>query len=328
MAMERTYDSAQAERIRQSIARAKPWFAETLVAEMQSDSADLGDLSRLLLGGWLCESALQGTAAREGLASVTEHMERRLRRETLEGTFDPFRYDTKLLLITHKILSLYGYRAYGIDEFAQQVARAFKQLPGLPPRYVGELLLLAQLGYADDPPAPALNASQSGSNVLRLLFAGDAEIRDVCQNIAAASHFGRRCPQAPADVRGCLDRVLPIVLLQSIKEYNLDLGAILIRSIHFLQPNADRATTVAVDFLLDQQLPDGRFGRFAVELAQIAKTNGCDVRHASRRIHLPITVSSIWALAEIYGFNLFSFQSSPGVQAGPSGLSVQVAEPA
>lgn len=323
MAVERTHNSAQAERIRRAIARAKPWFAETLVAEIQSERADLGDLSRLLLGGWLCQSALQGTAAPEGLASVAEHIEGRLRRETLEGAFDPFRYDTKLLLITHKILSLYGYRAYGIDEFAQQVAQAFKDLPGLPPRYVGELLLLAQLGYADDPPAPALEVSQIGSNVLRLLLADDAEIRAACQYIAAASHFGRRCPQAPADVRGCLNRVLPIVLLQSLKEYNLDLGAILIRTIHFLQPIADRATTVAVDFLLDQQLPDGRFGRFALELAQIAKTNECDVRHASRRIHLPITASSIWSLAELYGFNLFSFQSSPGVHAGPSGLAVR-----
>jgi len=125
----------------------------------------------------------------------------RLYAESEARTFDPFRYDAKLLLLAHNILSMYGHHTYSIDDFAQRVAAAFNELPSIPLRCIGEALLLARLGYGKYPPIPTLEAHEAGTDALCLLRADENQIRSVCQNIAAATHFGLQPLQAAAGVR-------------------------------------------------------------------------------------------------------------------------------
>ncbi len=250
------------EQLKESCARAGSWLSDRAAIDMRSPALDLGDVLRMLLGCWLCESAVRSTTTPAALSALANHVESRLYDETQAKTFDPFHHDTKLLLLACNLLSMYGRRAHGIEEFAQQIAQAFKQLPLIPLRYIGEVLLLAKLGYCEHPQVSTLGAQEAGTNALSLLRADEDQVRSVCHNIAAATHFGRQSLQAAPVVRRYLDRILPIVLLGSLREYNLELSSILIRAIHFLRPSDDQTLDVAINFLMDQQLADGRFGHF------------------------------------------------------------------
>jgi hypothetical protein len=242
--------------------------------------------------------------------------------------FDPSRYDAKLMLLCLHILTAYRRRAHGIADFAREVAAALQQLGPLPPRYTGEALLLSQLGYGDRPPAPVLGRADAGGDAFQLLAADEDQVRAVCNNVAAATHFGRLPLQADEDVRGHLGRVLRVLLLAFLREYHLETGAILLRAIHYLRLPRTRAFRLAVRFLVDQQHGDGKFGYFALETSEICKTVGRGDFDPAPALHLPTTLTCLWSLAEslIPGFNLFSLSGGdgPGVGAPGAGPPLEV----
>ena len=297
-------------RVLELFMRSRSWLLNAALSGESSSALGLGDLLRVLLGVWLCERASQFPVPSSSFHDLTVCVENRLRDEVERGIFDPFRYDAKLLLLCHHILFLHHCYAYGIESFAQQVGEALREVQDIPLRYIGEALLLSQSGYCHCPTVPPLQAVDAGGNALQLLRAQDEQIRTVCDNIAAATHFGHYRLEAAAEVRAYLDDMLPVLLLQSLRTHNLELGTILLRTISYLRLPRTRAVRLAVNFVVSQQKSDGRFGYFALEIAKLHKNLGSF--DATNQLYLPITISCLWALAEtlIPDFNLFSLPAN------------------
>jgi hypothetical protein len=72
---------------------------------------------------------------------------------------------------------------------------------------------------------------------------------------------------------------------------------------------------------MNQQQRDGRFGYFAIETSAICNSLGRGGFDAVCEVHLPTTLTCLWALAEslIPGFNLFSLGADDRWRPEPLG---------
>ena len=90
--------------------------------------------------------------------------------------------------------------------------------------------------------------------------------------------------------------VVPVWMLSSLREYDLELGALLLRTMGYLKLRRDPVLREGLDFLLVQQQPDGRFGFLGRE---VARRRGAGARRdAVWALYVPITLCCLWALAE------------------------------
>jgi hypothetical protein len=286
---------------------ARRWLTET-GGHGEDESPCLRDLFTALLGVWLCERAVSARNASPALRDLVEKVVNRLRNQAEVGSFDPFAYDAKLLLMCHRILVPFGYRATPIDAFASQVAAALRANGDIPPRYIGEALLLSQVGHEISIPAPVALPRETAGAPLDLLLADGQGLRRISDEISWATHFGRDRFKAAPEVHNQLQRILTVVLLQSLRDYDLEMAAILLRAVCYLGQPADHTLSEAVAFIVNQQRADGRFGYLAVEIEGLRRASGVDAFDASGKVYLPVTVSCVWSLAEatLPGFRLFS----------------------
>jgi len=313
------------DRDRVRFARAEAWLLALAAPEPPGGpgTSDLGDLLRILFGVWLCERAVGDDARSPDLVALAGGVEQRLCRAVSAGEFDPSAHDATLLLLCHRILSEQGRQAWGISSFAHELSAALGETPTVPQRDAGAAVLLAQLGYRAYPVWVTLPAADIGGDAAALLRADEARVRAVCNAIASATQFGLRPLTADRAVRESLALVLPIILVASLRQNDLETGAAVLRAIRYLRLPRTRAARQATTFVADQQQGDGKFGYLAAETAAIANARGWVPFDAARQLYLPVTVSCLWALAEttIPRFNLVS--RAPMAQAGAGHASRQ-----
>ena len=219
--------------------------------------------------------------ARARTAPVADHA-LALREAVASSRFDPYDYDAKLLLLCGAEMRTRGVRCEPLERFAEEVAEGLRGMDLVPSRLAGEAQLLRAGTLAPDPPPPEPAA---------LLRADTPALRDVCNTIASLTCLGTR--KLPRQWAAALTPTLPVLLLHKLREYDLVLGASLLRSVRYLRLPAADDVGYATDFLLSQQQPDGRFGYYARELEQ-----SLPLRHPDRDLYLPVTVAVLWALAE------------------------------
>ena len=301
--------SREQSRTRDIFSHSRAWLFALAGQRSEESSAPNDDLLKILIGVWLCERACGQVQPSPAFHHLILMLEERLHSDSSAGTFNPAAYDTKLLLLSHLALSAHHRRVCALEQFARQLAAAFGELESVPLYYMGEAVLLARLGYGEYPPVPLLRAEDAGQDGLRLLSAGKSQIIEVCDNISAATHFGRQPLRAEAEIKRYLGNLLPVILLQSLREYDLEMGTMLLRVARYLRLSRTRAVRLAVEFLVDQQQIDGRFGYFAIECERIARSSELNSVDTTSRLYLPVTVACLWSLAEslVPGLNLFSF---------------------
>jgi hypothetical protein len=84
---------------------------------------------------------------------------------------------------------------------------------------------------------------------------------------------------------------MPVLMLQKLREYDLVLGASILRTLKYLGAQADEDVRHATRYLFCQQQGDGRFGYYSRELCRCP-----DSLDADRDLYLPVTVAVLWAL--------------------------------
>ena len=125
----------------------------------------------------------------------------------------------------------------------------------------------------------------------KLLLADKTDIEGICKQIATATLLGMRRP-ATADTAALLT-VLPVIMLQKLREYDLVLGSNLLRTIKYLGVAKSIEASYAIEYLQTQQHSDGRFGYYARELRELQ-----DLVNPELHLYLPVTVSVVWAIVE------------------------------
>jgi hypothetical protein len=294
-------------RLAGAVSLSRAWLLEVAIEGVSARGANLGDLIRAQTGIWIADRCEGRSVRSTAFCTVIENVVDRLKSETESGTFDAGRHDSKLLFLCLSCLKLNGHHAFALEMLARDVSVALDSLARIPPRYVGEAVLLSQLEYLRCPWESAVS-DQKLDGGCRLLRAGKDGIRDACDLIAAATHFGQIHPRTNTLFEEDLGHLLSIILLQALRDYDLELGAMLVRALTYLRVPRTQAVDDALEFLVSQQQADGRFGYFAMEVEAMERAGQPSSSDPSLSLYLPITVSCLWTLGEalVPDFNLFT----------------------
>ena len=223
----------------------------------------------------------QAATTRDALAS-----------EAAGGAFDPYAHDAKLLLLCRLAMRDCGYDSEPLQALCRDVVAATHTMSVVRPRLAGVVLLLERLGEEPVRRGTSIDtevAVPAGS----LLRADAAVVRDVCNAVAGSTFFGSR--RLPARDTAGLVSTLPVILLEKLRQYDLTLGATVLRTLKYLRARAKEEVTFATEYLLCQQADDGRFGYYAREVAE-----GDGLADPELDLYLPVTVSVLWALVEAW----------------------------
>lgn len=214
--------------------------------------------------------------------------------------------DPVLLLLALRELRVHGEVEPSLDDHAGQLASDLRRADRVPSSSAAVALILGQLGYEIESVAATLSLPDlTGEERYALLLAGPDRLRGHCAEIAAVTGFGTRDSAIPEQEREVLTALLPTLLLRSLREQDLELGAELLRITSYVGAPVDGPVRRAAGFIAAQQRPDGRFGYVGVELARCAGDVAVD---EIIDVHLPLTVSCLWSLAEVLvpGYRLFA----------------------
>jgi hypothetical protein len=276
-----------------ALVRSRAWLA---TAGMRTD-ASARHVLQALLGVWVCDRAIdEESPERRALAARAA--------ELLDAEdFDPYEYDPKLLFVCLQVSWRDGGGPTALARFAKELAASLAPLPLIPSRHAGVAAILHELGLLRTRPLDVDEA-----DVDELLRGGVEAVRAACSSVAAATHFGAR--QSPVRFSG-LRRTLPVLFLQSLRAYDLDTAAMLLRASRYLRmPRADRIEE-GIAFLVDQQKPDGRFGYFAVESSALVESQEVAAFDELLTLSLPVTSTCAWALAELVSGGPALFERRP-----------------
>jgi hypothetical protein len=91
-----------------------------------------------------------------------------------------------------------------------------------------------------------------------------------------------------------------------LRNYKFEEGLVSIRAMNYLKMSRSKAFRQALDYVLFQQSTDGHFGLYGDEVKKINKNK--PKFNPTTQIYLPLTVSTIWTVAEIIkpDFSLFN----------------------
>ena len=253
---------------------------------------------RAALGIWICELACPSSRPRSSALDDTLTRLSTVLNEAGEGPgVDLFRYDPKLTFLVEIVQRSRGQANTRVTRFAEDIATALERLEHVPPRFMGEAVLLARLGYFRKPSIAEIDRHLP-ERPLTLLLADEERLRSTCNDLAAATIYGRH-PLAADDPHGAaeLGRVLGTILVQNLRQYDLDLAALLLRVLNYIGLGNAPEAIAAVRFIGSQQQHDGRFGYFSAECEDLAFKR-VEKFDAIRDVYLPTTVACLWALAE------------------------------
>lgn len=270
------------------------WLHGIAHSRSGGEALELRARLQLLFGMWVGENAVGICAPSRTLRQLVEGTAAEVRRRDEVNVFDPYGYDSKLVLLCHMAMVQLGSGTEAISRFALAIAEALQDLPELPPRYGGEAFVLHRLGYLPRPRPPRLTGEHLTSSGLALLRSDRDAIRAACRDVAGASFFGTR-PVDLAPARSVeLAESFGFLLLDALRNYDLEAGTLLLRTLRYLGARQRRFIRLAADYLSAQQQEDGRFGYLGREIIKMRNPR----LDADVEIYLPITVSVLWALAE------------------------------
>ena len=279
--------------------RARAWLLR--LCEQADRQTPLSNILQILVGCWICEKALTTDIAQPGCPSMARVIQRRLDMDLgKEGALSALlSCDAALVLLSAGILRALGSESATIELFIQRAALSIQMHKDEDEAEAGELFaarfLLHKLHLHPPLGMYRINAPQilPGTN----LFQADLPvIRSLSADIAAATTCGQRPPSAEPEPPEATSYCATSLDARYFRQYNLEIGTLLLRSTNYLGLRADRAFQMGLTFVLAQQQVDGRFGFLAPEISRLRsiKPNLDDVFD----IYLPLTVSCLWAIAE------------------------------
>jgi hypothetical protein len=114
--------------------------------------------------------------------------------------------------------------------------------------------------------------------------------------VAATSLFGTRKIRFNGNLKVHIHSSIVFHLFHSLYSYNLKIGFQLLQTMCYLHMDKGRSFNQALEFITQQQRPDGSFGFFGPEALKLEKS---DPKIKTKfDLYLPITVYAIWTIAE------------------------------
>jgi hypothetical protein len=204
--------------------------------------------------------------------------------------FDPETSNINQLLVSCRLLQQHQFPTGALGELALEIAESLSQLPQpMPPDYAVVQLLLSRLQLVpSDITKVDLQLDLSTSGRLTLLLASPTLLAEVCNFISIASLGGTTKVPTPEQEHLLSQLLLPITL-ERLRQYDLELGCMLLRALLYLDCNLESQLDRALVWLATQQTNTGSYGYFASQVKQIS---------SPQELFLNTTVSCLWTLAE------------------------------
>jgi hypothetical protein len=198
---------------------------------------------------------------------------------------------TTVLLCCVLEYNLWGEMLPALKDYADRAATALDELPAsiVADEFCAAGMLLAAVGLFSE----ALPSALTFAPDLSSLLMGDEETtRNLTSRIESLTCYGTYSVKASGE----LDAVLECLMMAALRRYNLELAGTLLRSLLYLGKREGLAIRTALQFFLNSHNADGSFGFFDEEIKQLRKEG--PEPYASLRIHLPVSLSCLWTLAE------------------------------
>jgi hypothetical protein len=280
-----------------SVHLSRNWFAN--VGLSCKDHILAERLVSATIGVYLCD-ALDGVKAHPLSLKIASYLSEYIQHR---ATIDSSNTTTKLLLAIC-ILSEYDVAVTHMRQFAIQRAAILSNLKIISPNEYAQALLLCRMGFLSFPRLMKLKITQNRRDPIYWLLANEEELQLLCDWLGAGSQYGKQpiCA-APGNLEG-LARIMPVLILQRLRFYNLTLGANLLRSLTYLNTIGQEVTRWPLKFLEAQQRNDGSFGFFAFDEGYSENQNK---NRNNTDIYLSTTLNCLWTIAEmrISRFRLF-----------------------
>jgi hypothetical protein len=211
------------------------------------------------------------------------------------GSFSPSRYEANPLFAigTHRALLTAGL----VNASLSDLEAEYRSAPGVP-EASGALfydLLSIRTAHGKRLRIPATSA---------LMITPRDQIIELCQLLTMASSCGvRRIDPGPGA------SALPQLAASYARDWDIETSCALLRACQYLRLSDSTACKWTIDWLLDQQQSDGRFGLLRAEASK------CGWDPDDWRTYFEPTVHAIWALADIAGISGLTKLVRPRQQA-------------
>jgi len=116
--------------------------------------------------------------------------------------------------------------------------------------------------------------------------------------VAATSLFGTKKIRFDRNLKVHIHSSIVFYLFHSLYSYNLKMGFQLLQTMCYLHLNKGRSFKQALEFITQQQRPDGSFGFFGPEALKLEKSD--PKIKVKFDLYLPITVYAMWTIAEAF----------------------------
>jgi hypothetical protein len=283
----------EAERTYALFDRSRRWLYSEAI-KLRDEPIESDQWLRIIVGQWICENVTGQTSPTPEFSACLKATEKALQHEFRSGLFRPEKHDTKLLLLSQRLLRAHGCQAHGIERFTQDLVEALSDPLSSYLPLVGERIILRSMGY--NIPIGIVDDDLELSDY-ELLISDKWQLRGVCKKIFELTQYGSDLKLSEAAISSCT-RLLPSLMCEAFRQYDLELGTTMLRALCCLPGTRDDALIAdAVDFLARQQKANGSFGYFGASICEIEQAKGNDFRPFSD-LYLPTTVGCLWSLAE------------------------------
>ncbi len=250
---------------------------------------------QILLGLWICERGLLGDAE----FSFTRSYAHKVCQYIPEGTdtvVGSLSSDPALVLFSLGILRFFNVYNSQIELFATHISRLLQEHSDQNDVEADELFLIRFLlqRLHLQPPLPPYFLREIPTR--DLVNADDITIGNIIKNITAATQYGQSMPTMKTDFLRTLSSLLPVLMLDYFRLYNLEVGMQILRAMRYVHLHEHRGGEEGLKFLVAQQQRNGRFGFFAHEIAQLYLSEAAS--EPDFKVYLPHTVSFLWTIAE------------------------------
>jgi len=275
--------------------RSRDWLRGLQHHSPPSSQFPIRHAFQILLGLWICEQGLLEHAEPSSTRRYAHKVGRYIPEDT-DDVADLFSSDPTLALFSLGILRFFNIRNRQLELFATHLSRLLQEHSDQDDLEANELFLirflLQRLRLHSPLPSYSLKEIAPGD----LINADDRTIGNVVKNITAATHYGQAAPATKKDFLQALSTLLPVLMLDYFRLYNLEIGMQILRAMRYLHPGENKGWEGGLKFLVAQQQYNGRCGFFAHEMAQLHMSEA--KYEQDFQLYLPLTVSFVWTIAE------------------------------
>ena len=278
--------------------RAHLWLGE-LYKNLDQTEYDFSSLLYILLGEWIYFGAFE-TRSLPNLYALAEKIREKIDAQSANNRMLKYPVASLALLGT-AILRALKIRSKTLEDFTKV---AHEALQTHIPKTEEEKINLFQSRFLIHKiclmPIPVCKNLQmpDTSDELNGLYVSKDNWDYLSKYVAATSLFGTKKIRFDRNLKVHIQSSIVFYLFHSLNSYNLKMGFQLLQTMCYLHLNKGRSFKQALEFITQQQRPDGSFGFFGPEALKLEKSD--PKIKVKFDLYLPITVYAMWTIAEAF----------------------------